>query len=89
MPEVVSAVAGPRPPLTLGEPALFFSPLFIVALGYGAVLPILPSILERVHAAGVQGPVALHAGLLTGSYIGAFVRAVAVSSPCAIISRCL
>jgi hypothetical protein len=51
MPEVVSAVAGPRPPLTLGEPALFFSPLFIVALGYGAVLPILPSILERVHAA--------------------------------------
>lgn len=60
-------------PLTTGEAALLFLPLFAVALGYGAVLPILPSILERVHATALEGSVALHAGLLTGIYIGAFV----------------
>jgi len=73
--EPMRAGASPHRPLTAGELTLLFSPLFTVALGYGAVLPILPSILERVHAAGVQGAVALHAGLLSGFYIGAFVIA--------------
>lgn len=69
------AEADPHRPLTARELTLLFSPLFTVALGYGAVLPILPSILERVHATGVRGSMALHAGFLTGFYIGAFVIA--------------
>lgn len=75
MPEPVVAEASAHRPLTRGEVALLFLPLFAVALGYGAVLPILPSVLERVHATGVEGAAALHAGLLTGVYIGAFVIA--------------
>lgn len=65
--------AGVHRPLTAGELVVLFSPLFTVALGYGAALPILPNILERVHWAGAQGATALHAGLLTGIYVGAFV----------------
>ena len=56
------------------ELALLYLPLFTVALGYGAVLPILPSVLGRFHGAG-DGALPLHAGLLTGVYIGAFVVA--------------
>lgn len=61
--------------LNAGEVVLLFLPLFTVALGYGAVLPILPSLLERLHAAPVDGALPLHAGLLSGVYIGAFVIA--------------
>ena len=57
------------------ELALLYLPLFTVALGYGAVLPILPSVLERVHGAAGAASLPLHAGLLTGIYIGAFVIA--------------
>jgi MFS family permease len=65
-------------PLTAGEIVLVFLPLFVVALGYGAVLPILPSVLERVHASGVAAGGAMHAGLFSAIYIGAFVIAAPV-----------
>ena len=58
-----------------GELALLYLPLFTVALGYGAVLPILPSVLERLHGSTADAALPLHAGLLTGIYIGAFVIA--------------
>ena len=60
--------------LTRGGLALLYLPLFTVALGYGAVLPILPSVLGRIHGAGDE-TLSVHAGLLTGAYIGAFVVA--------------
>lgn len=66
--------AGPRP-FKAGEVALWYLPLFTVALGYGAVLPVLPSVLERLHGAAGDAALPLHAGLLTGIYIGAFVIA--------------
>ena len=53
-----------------------YLPLFSVGLGYGAVLPILPAFLERLAGGGgAQRSLPLHAGLLTGLYIGAFVIA--------------
>lgn len=55
------------------ELALLYLPLFAVALGYGAVLPILPALLHRLHGGTGDAALALHAGLLTGIYIGAFV----------------
>lgn len=58
-----------------GEAALLYLPLFAVALGYGAVLPILPSVLERLHGTAADPALPLHAGLLTGIYVGAFVVA--------------
>lgn len=58
-----------------GELALLYLPLFTVALGYGAVLPILPGVLDRLHGAADAAGLPLHAGLLTGIYIGAFVIA--------------
>lgn len=48
-----------------GEVALLLLPLFTVALGYGAVLPLLPSLITRLHASGVHSGLPLHAGLLT------------------------
>lgn len=48
-------------------------PLFAVSLGYGAVLPVLPSLLQRLDGTGTDQSLPLHAGLLTGVYIGAFV----------------
>lgn len=59
--------------LKSGELALLYLPLFTVALGYGAVLPLLPTLLHRLHGSTGDAPLALHAGLLTGVYIGAFV----------------
>lgn len=59
--------------LKRGELALLYLPLFTVALGYGAVLPILPTLLHRLHGSTGDAALALHAGLLTGIYIGAFV----------------
>ena len=61
--------------LTAREAVLLLLPLFSVALGYGAVLPVLPGLLERLHGAGGDDALPLHAGLLTGIYIGAFVVA--------------
>jgi MFS family permease len=55
--------------------AFLFLPIFTVSLGYGAVLPILPLLMERLHASTAGGASALHAGLLTGLYIAAFVIA--------------
>jgi len=75
MPESVHPEAHAHRALNAGEITLLFLPLFTVALGYGAVLPILPSLLERLHATPVSGALPLHAGLLTGVYIGAFVIA--------------
>lgn len=62
-------------PFTWPGLALLYLPLFTVALGYGAVLPILPAILERLHGAAGAASLPMHAGLLTGAYIGAFVFA--------------
>ena len=69
---VVSEVAARRP-VSMGELALIYLPLFTVALGFGAILPVLPSVLERVHGATSQAALPWHTGLLTGLYIGAFV----------------
>ncbi|SFI00610.1 MFS transporter [Modicisalibacter xianhensis] len=41
---------------------------FVVFLGYGTVLPILPLFLDRVLAVTIPGDVSLHTGLLTGVY---------------------
>jgi MFS family permease len=41
---------------------------FVVFLGYGTVLPILPLFLDRVLSVAGNGEVALHTGLLTGVY---------------------
>lgn len=57
------------------ELALLYLPLFTVALGYASVLPILPTLLERLHDGTDLGSLPLHAGLLTAIYIGAFVIA--------------
>ena len=62
-------------PFTPGEIALLFLPLFSVALGYGALLPVLPGLLDRLHGTSTDEALPLHAGLLTGIYIGAFVIA--------------
>ena len=62
-------------PYTPGEIALLFLPLFSVALGYGAMLPVLPGLLDRLHGTSTDDALPLHAGLLTGIYIGAFVIA--------------
>jgi MFS family permease len=58
--------------------ALLYLPLFTVALGYGAVLPILPRVLDRLHGVAGAAGLPLHAGLLTGIYIGAFVVAAPI-----------
>lgn len=70
-----AARTGPETHRTLkgGELALLYLPLFTVALGYGAVLPILPTLLDRLHGSTDEGALALHAGLLTAIYISAFV----------------
>ena len=64
-----------RRPFRPGEAAILLLPLFSVALGYGAVLPVLPGMLERFHGSAPDDALPLHAGLLTGIYIGAFVIA--------------
>lgn len=62
-------------PLSWRQLAFLYLPLFTVALGYGAVLPVLPAILDRVHGAAGATSLPMHAGLLTSVYIGAFVVA--------------
>jgi len=62
-------------PFRAGEIALLFLPLFTVSLGYGAVLPILPLLMDRLHAPGAGDASALHAGLLTAVYVAAFMIA--------------
>ena len=57
------------------EIVLLYLPLFSVALGYGAVLPILPTLLERLHGGTDLGSLPWLAGLLTVVYIGAFAIA--------------
>ena len=73
--ESAKPVSTVRGPFTPGEIVLLYLPLFSVALGYGAVLPVLPGLLERLHGASTGDALPLHAGLLTGIYIGAFVIA--------------
>jgi MFS family permease len=58
-----------------GETAFLLLPLFSVALGYGAMLPVLPGFLDRLHGASTDDALPLHAGLLAGVYIGAFAIA--------------
>lgn len=43
--------------------------VFVVAMGYGMVLPVLPYLLERVLGAAASGAIARHTGLLTGAYM--------------------
>lgn len=66
-----------QPPKALrrGETILLLLPLFSVALGYGAMLPVLPDLLEQLHRGSPADALPLHAGLLTGIYVGAFVVA--------------
>ncbi|MGY4878890.1 MFS transporter [Vreelandella aquamarina] len=45
-----------------------FAATFVVFLGYGTVLPILPLFLDRALAVTSPGDVSLHTGLLTGVY---------------------
>ena len=67
--------AGPSGPMRAREMAWLYQPAFATALGYGAVLPILPRLLERLHGTGGGVDLPVHAGLLTGVYIAAFVIA--------------
>lgn len=73
MPDPAAVGVWSEKPLLRGEAVLLMLPLFSVGLGYGAVLPLLPDLLIRIHAAGGHQALALHAGLLTGLYVGAFV----------------
>lgn len=43
--------------------------MFSIALGYGVILPILPSLVERLAGASDAAALAEHAGLLTGVYM--------------------
>ncbi len=67
--------SGPPRTMRPGETVLLLMPLFSVALGYGAILPVLPGLLERLHGDSEVDALPLHAGLLTGIYVGAFVIA--------------
>jgi DHA1 family multidrug resistance protein-like MFS transporter len=62
-----------KPPLPLSSRALgaLLASAFIVALGYGIVLPVLPTIVERL--AGSVDPIsaARHIGFLTAAYVAA------------------
>lgn len=55
------------------ELALLYLPLFTVSLGYGALLPILPTWFHRLHGSTGDGALPLHMGLLTAIYVSAFV----------------
>lgn len=43
--------------------------VFVVAVGYGVVLPVLPFVLARVLGAAMSEAIAWHTGLLTGVYM--------------------
>ncbi len=43
--------------------------VFVVAMGYGMVLPVLPILLERALGAAASAAIAWHTGLLTGVYM--------------------
>lgn len=43
--------------------------VFVVAVGYGVVLPVLPFVLARALGEGARAAVAWHTGLLTGVYM--------------------
>lgn len=49
--------------------ALPLAAVFVVAMGYGMVLPVLPFLLERALGAAAREAVAWHTGLLTGVYM--------------------
>lgn len=49
--------------------ALPLAMVFVVAMGYGMVLPVLPFLLERQLGAAASEAIALHTGLLTGVYM--------------------
>ena len=54
---------GPRVPL------LLYAPVFVVALGYGSTLPLLPAVLDGLHQRGTPDRYSLHAGVLAALYI--------------------
>jgi MFS family permease len=49
--------------------ALPLAAVFVVAMGYGVVLPVLPFTLERALGEAARASVAWHTGLLTGVYM--------------------
>lgn len=49
--------------------ALPLAAVFVVAVGYGVVLPVLPFVLERALGEAARASVAWHTGLLTGVYM--------------------
>ncbi len=49
--------------------ALPLAAVFVVAVGYGVVLPVLPFVLERALGEAARASVAWHTGLLTGMYM--------------------
>ncbi len=49
--------------------ALPLAAVFVVAMGYGMVLPVLPFLLERALGAAAREAIAWHTGLLTGVYM--------------------
>lgn len=61
------------PALARGESltglALPLAAVFVVAMGYGMVLPVLPFLLERALGAAAREAIAWHTGLLTGVYM--------------------
>src|SRR3990167_5362727 len=49
--------------------ALPLATMFVVAVGYGVVLPVLPFVLARALGETARASVAWHTGLLTGVYM--------------------
>jgi len=63
----VKVIDGHRP---LGWQSSFalMSAMFVVAVGYGIVLPVLPFLVERLAQTGEPETLSWHTGLLTGTY---------------------
>lgn len=57
--------------IKLNAPLLLYGPVFAVALGAGAILPLIPSVLDDLHRSGVPNRYSLHAGILVALYVAA------------------
>ena len=71
------------PPCHLATLATPMLAVFIVSVGFGVVLPLLPYLIERLLGAGVEvAKISRHTGLLTAVYtFSLFLFAPMVGSP--------
>lgn len=65
---VAFASGAPGPGLETGPFFWLMTSVFVVALGYGVALPVLPSFLERLLGDSQPGSVSSHVGVMTGTY---------------------